>query len=778
MRRAAKIIFFTLAGLLAVTAVTAGLYLASLKDEDYRRGIAALVNRFTDYQLAIDRPFTVNFAGRPTLRADRVRLILPDKEKSQLVFRQVLLKLRLRPLLHGCLDLEVAARCTDRQSLHFLLPKELLAVTDLKLAGRLETDGHRLTLEGLQVQGRNDQGLQIDASGRGRIEDFSASQPFHTLDLRIEVNSPDSYSLRGYLLDGLPELGPVRGRLRLTALSSTDLAADNIDLTFGSGDDFHLRVQGKIAKIPVDPDIINTGLEFKLAARLATTAELARLLGRPLPELGPLTASTVFSGSKKESRLEQLTVSVGRPEALHGEITGAVQLGDVNAEPASILRHLELAAFFTAPGGSRVPLSTTEAGRHWQVPAAETMTLGFTLAGNPGDLRLENLTLQGGRTTITGSLTSAWQTDAVHFAGTLATGVLYLDDFLPAAAEQSAPTGKDSSSSGSQAGGQTTAPLFSREPLPLTGLPELDGRLEIRADKIVVRGEELQDLRVTIKTAARKLDIDQASFVYQDGFFRARLTLDASGEIPLFNLECTTDDLDLETINRNYQLDLPVAGKITAASKLHSRGRSPHELAANLQGHFQMALEDGLVKRDLLSLVAIDLLGWSFDQAMLKKKYGVINCSILDLEAVDGVLFCRAFIVESPNLVITGKGSIDLGAETCKLVIYPKKKRKFWATVTPVTIKGPLRQPAVRAIPAKKAAIITGGLVLVPQFFLPAVGVNYLWEMLSKDKDKSRCLEYLHAEQAKRRALLGKTGQPDGPAAGAPSPQPQQGSQP
>jgi len=68
--------------------------------------------------------------------------------------------------------------------------------------------------------------------------------------------------------------------------------------------------------------------------------------------------------------------------------------------------------------------------------------------------------------------------------------------------------------------------------------------------------------------------------------------------------------------------------------------------------------------------------------------------------------------------------------------------------VTPVTIKGPLRDPDVRAIPVTSMAILSGGALLAPQFFLPAIGLNYLWEMVSKDRKgaKSPCFERLRQQ--------------------------------
>jgi hypothetical protein len=168
----------------------------------------------------------------------------------------------------------------------------------------------------------------------------------------------------------------------------------------------------------------------------------------------------------------------------------------------------------------------------------------------------------------------------------------------------------------------------------------------------------------------------------------------------------------------------------------------------NVNGDFSVNLQEGTIPSSILKLIAIDILGWSFSKALMQKKYSKINCCVLSLAAEQGTLEIRALIFDSKNMTISGAGTIDLAAETCDLTLYPKKKKKFWATVTPVSIKGELRDPQVLAVPFTKATLLYGGAILAPQFFLPAIGINYLWEMVAKNgkPEKNPCLEFLHQQ--------------------------------
>ena len=342
------------------------------------------------------------------------------------------------------------------------------------------------------------------------------------------------------------------------------------------------------------------------------------------------------------------------------------------------------------------------------------------------------------------------------FSGQVKARKLYLDDFLARSdsvpeAESKAPVPPVDAAKKPVKKTQSKEPLFSRQPFSLEALRDLDCDVDIDISVDQVHGfkEVLKDFAIGLKIHGDQLNIDPVSFIFEGGYVKASLKMDELAAGHEVKLKGAIDDLDLVDTLRIFGVDSVVTGKLTINVDLPSHGLSPHDLAANLGGNLDMALEDGQVPSHTLNLIAVDMLGWSFRRMLMKKKYAVINCGILSLLAESGVLGCRAFILEAPSLRITGAGSVDLVDETCDLVLYPKKKRNFLAVVTPLTIKGNLQDPTIRAIPAKKAVVLYGGSLLAPQFFLPTVGVNYLWEMVTKDKGgvQSPCFEYLHQSQ-------------------------------
>ncbi|RLB73490.1 MAG: hypothetical protein DRH03_03145, partial [Deltaproteobacteria bacterium] len=331
---------------------------------------------------------------------------------------------------------------------------------------------------------------------------------------------------------------------------------------------------------------------------------------------------------------------------------------------------------------------------------------------------------------------------------------LFPDDFLPQ--PPAAKTAKESQLSekdkdeNKPPDNKETDPieLFSRKPLPRSWLHKVNCNIQLKIDNIEGLQKNLKDLDLIIKIDDGKLKLDPATLIFEGGDTKTTLLIDDTGASPEMKLECSVAGLDLTELLTYFDTTSPVAGKLTAHTQLSSRGLSLHELMSNINGDFSVTLQEGKIPNTVLKLIAIDILGWSFSKALIKKKYSNINCCLLSLAADKGTLEIQAFILDSNNITISGAGTIDLAAETCNLTLYPKKKKKFWATVSPVLIKGQLRDPQVLAVPFSESTLLYGGAILAPQFFLPAIGINYLWEMVAKNgnPEKNPCLEFLHQQ--------------------------------
>ncbi len=87
--------------------------------------------------------------------------------------------------------------------------------------------------------------------------------------------------------------------------------------------------------------------------------------------------------------------------------------------------------------------------------------------------------------------------------------------------------------------------------------------------------------------------------------------------------------------------------------------------------------------------------------------------------------------------------NLDLRNETIDMVINPKKKSRIFSSVSPVHIKGPMRDPNVEALSAGEVATGYGGVGYVSQGFIPLKALGFLGGAVTGDgaDDQSPCLD-------------------------------------
>ncbi|MEA3548450.1 MAG: AsmA family protein [Thermodesulfobacteriota bacterium] len=715
----------------------------------------------------------------------------------------------------GGVKVKLAGSISDEALLKWLLPVDLYAITDLTFDGDLSSGSKGWLISGLTAHGKNSKGLKVDMSGRGLLDDFSADQPFGELDLLIHIDSPDTASVQGYLIDDLPELGGAVGTVRLTAPSHKDLAVEDIDVRLGREGELLVIGTGRIDKIPLDPKTRTTGIKLQLEATAVRTERMSYLFDYPLPEVGPVSLQILFLGSTLQSRVSGLQLKAGTEGEFFLKAEGGLEFGDFSLDDN--LKHIDLTVDFSAVHTERLSsffdyplpevgpvslqarfvgstLQSRVSGLQLKVgtegefffKAEGGLEFGdFSLDDNLKDIDLTvdvssspealallldrdvkgigslrgagKLTRDGnsgvfdgqvtvGKTEIAAHITGAFGGERPRLQGTMTVPFLSLADFgLTPRHEEAEKSGGDKKKRAEiSKKSKNPSVLFSRESFSLDFLHEMDLSLAVKLHEIEETKTVLDSLKIDLELQGGKLKCDPAFFVFQGGSVKADFLLDVSVSPPQMALVMSADDVDLTKTLAYLATTTPLEGNLNIYMDVHSSGVSPHELAANLNGDINMILENGRVPRHVLDLLAMDLLGWSVSRSIRREKYATISCGIVSLQVDSGLVQSNALLMDSPRLSLNGQGTVDLGAETIDLKLYPKKKKKFWASVTPVHIKGPLADPSVRAIPSKSAGIVAGGAILAPFIFLPAAGLNYLWETMSKDKDKdgkSPCMQ-------------------------------------
>jgi AsmA family protein len=208
------------------------------------------------------------------------------------------------------------------------------------------------------------------------------------------------------------------------------------------------------------------------------------------------------------------------------------------------------------------------------------------------------------------------------------------------------------------------------------------------------------------------LNVDPLAFGMPHGALTGRVRIDARPATPLSDVDLRVTNLHAEDFFRG-QAEPPLDGVVEARALLHGAGGSVHAVASSADGDVTVVEPHGQIRKALAELLGINVvrglgLLWSKDQS----ETGV-RCAVADFQANHGVLTARTLVFDTDPVLATGKGSIDLHAETVDLTLEGHPKHfQLIRLMSPITVGGHLKTPklGVRAGAAPVQLVAAVGL--------------------------------------------------------------------
>ncbi len=239
------------------------------------------------------------------------------------------------PLTGRGLDVRLTGQSDRIEELLKLLGSDLPLVGHLDGAARLSGDPALLRLSDLHLAVSDNQNGESRPSLEvtGQIETIRPEDavPLEGIDCKVQLATSTAV-LPDWLQREVPDLGPVQGRFALTG-SSQALKLADLDLRVGSADQLTIAATGAVGDIQLAPELAVQGIDLHLEAKAPATAPLAKLLDRPLPELGPIDARFALTGNAEALKLADLDLQVGSSDQLTIAATGAVD--EIQLRPSS-----------------------------------------------------------------------------------------------------------------------------------------------------------------------------------------------------------------------------------------------------------------------------------------------------------------------------------------------------------------------------------------------------------------------------------------------------------
>jgi uncharacterized protein involved in outer membrane biogenesis len=452
---------------------------------------------------------------------------------------------------------------------------------------------------------------------------------------------------------------------------------------------------------------------------------LGAALGLSWPRSRSFSIRGRADGTWEHPRLQAITGSL---------VTDNVSLdlsGDIDDVLAS--RGIDLAVNASAP--TLTPLLPW-GGEFWN-KLGEVDT-SFLMSGGPGHFDVDVSQLSIGDSQLTGrfdiGLDDAGGLSAI--SGQFGQGILDLTPWLsneepaiPGTREVSGPPRR----------------VFSQDPLPLAWLNGYSINTDLTGLHLKFGDGSLQILEGRLRVDDGILDVDRFKIRYRDADLNGRLRIDGR-QTPSLEFRSKTLGLDVGHLARRAGISEDAKGKFDLLIDVSATGESSGAMAASSQGRLILLMTEGLIPEQSLPLHATDVLldlmpGFDRPDAIH------IECAMVDMPIDNGVASAHVMAVDTPNMLLIGTGTVDLGKEKIKLLFDPRAKRaRVIAHGARVKLSGPLARPETTLDVSRTGTRIVGAAARIA-----ALGPAGLF--VSRDtfrKDRQECAESLdQLEQAR-----------------------------
>lgn len=258
---------------------------------------------------------------------------------------------------------------------------------------------------------------------------------------------------------------------------------------------------------------------------------------------------------------------------------------------------------------------------------------------------------------------------------------LILADLGPTVGARVAPTGKPENSTGK---------VLPDKPFDLPSLRAMDADVGINIDNLDLGSEilkPLRPLRAHLVLSGGVLRISDIDAKTAQGQLTGMVQLDGREDIALWDVDLGWTGVQLEQwlkLERKANQPPYITGRMNGAAKLKGKGRSTAEILGSFSGDVRTEVRNGTISHLIIEAAGLDAaeaLGvWFRGDDVLEMK-----CAFADLEAHNGVLRPRAFVIDTLDSALWVNGTISMKTEALNLrvVVTPKD-------FSPVSLRAPL----------------------------------------------------------------------------------------
>jgi uncharacterized protein involved in outer membrane biogenesis len=310
---------------------------------------------------------------------------------------------------------------------------------------------------------------------------------------------------------------------------------------------------------------------------------------------------------------------------------------------------------------------------------------------------------------------------------------------LSAAAARKASAAQPAADSGPQTGaGAAGGMLLPDADLQVKRVRGMDADVSYRALSVKAPKLPLREVNLHVVLDGGLLTIDPLSFGLDQGKFAGRVQIDARKSTPVTDVDMRIEGVKLGEFKSAAMKEPPLEGTLLGRLKLHGEGTSVHKFAADSTGAMSVVIPSGEISDAIAELTGINVLkglGLLLTKAQQKTE---IRCGIMDFKDQNGLLGTTTVYIDTSNVLITGRGNINLADEDIKLALQGDPKHvRLIRLRSPIAVGGTLLHPSV-GLQAGKLAEQAGAAAALGVLLTPAAAaLAFIDPGLAKDKDCS-----------------------------------------
>lgn len=254
--------------------------------------------------------------------------------------------------------------------------------------------------------------------------------------------------------------------------------------------------------------------------------------------------------------------------------------------------------------------------------------------------------------------------------------------------------------------------------IPTEKLRTADMDVKFRGERVEAPYFPLDGLNAHIKLENGKLTADPLALGVGGGRIAGATVLDGGQKIPTLRANLEVRQVKLAQLFRETSFAKEMGGTVAGRIQLTGKGATVADILASADGKVGLAVDGGRItslaikglKTNILETLGVVLSG---DKPL------PFNCMVANLSVENGLVRSDALVLDTPETLVTGEGTINLKNEALNLrVVGRAKEAQIFATHVPVNVRGTLGAPDIGVEAgesvARGAAAVALGVLLTP----------------------------------------------------------------